>query len=308
MVNFGLNSASLLGIVLALCGAGLFFLRSVRPELSRDYDIVFAVIGLICGSILLFQGWRLDPILAFGQFLLAGTSVFYAAESVRLRGSSTAQARRNSKIVDDDRPVSSRVRVEAELDQLEPYEDDYYDYDAEPNFEYRRLRGYDDPNTSRRSAYDDEADSRSTRSSRSRTSNRRSASSPDRRESSRPRSSATPSSRSRRPSTSRPQRPGYEDSYDAWSENDFDNDVDRRPPSSRPSRGSTPDAPRRRSRRPASSADYVDYQPLDPQDLGRSYQDDEGYNDEPYDNPSNSPEAPQDEHSDTAEDLKGSEY
>jgi hypothetical protein len=39
MVNFGLNSASVLGIFLAVAGAGLYFLRTVRPELSRDHDI-----------------------------------------------------------------------------------------------------------------------------------------------------------------------------------------------------------------------------------------------------------------------------
>jgi len=58
MVNFGLNSASILGIFLAVAGAWLYFLRSVRPELS-EITISFAAIGLLCGFILLFQGWRL---------------------------------------------------------------------------------------------------------------------------------------------------------------------------------------------------------------------------------------------------------
>ena len=35
---------------------------------------------------------ELDPILQFGQFLLAGTTVFFAYESVRLRGVATDQA------------------------------------------------------------------------------------------------------------------------------------------------------------------------------------------------------------------------
>jgi hypothetical protein len=76
MVNFGLNSASILGIFLAVAGAGLYFLRSVRPEVSRDYDIFFSAVGLLCGLILLFQGWRLDPILQFGQLLLTGSTIF----------------------------------------------------------------------------------------------------------------------------------------------------------------------------------------------------------------------------------------
>ena len=69
MVNFGFNLASLLGIFLAVAGAGLYFLRNVRPELARDHDIFFAAVGLLSGFILIFQGWRYDPIMQFGQLL-----------------------------------------------------------------------------------------------------------------------------------------------------------------------------------------------------------------------------------------------
>jgi hypothetical protein len=143
MVNFGLNSASILGIFLAVAGASLYFLRSVRPELSRDHDIFFAAVGLLCGFILLFQGWRLDPILQFGQFLLTGSAIFFAVESIRLRGVATEQARRNTPIVDRERPVSrTRVYTEAELDQIEAY-----DYEGTPNYDSPRLRGYEEPTT-----------------------------------------------------------------------------------------------------------------------------------------------------------------
>ena len=144
MVNFGLNAAAILGLFLAVAGAGLFFLRSIRPELARDYDIFFAAVGLLCGIILLFNGWRLDPILQFGQFLLTGTTIFFAFESIRMRGVATEQARRNTPIVDRDRPVSkTRVYTEAEFDQIDPY-DNVYD-GAKPNYSSPRLRGYDDP-------------------------------------------------------------------------------------------------------------------------------------------------------------------
>ena len=109
MVNASLNWASIVGIVLAVCGAGLYFLRSFKPALARDYDVFFAAIGLLCGGILFFQGWRLDPILQFGQFLLAGTTVFFAYESVRLRGIATDQARRSSYFDDElELPRSAR--------------------------------------------------------------------------------------------------------------------------------------------------------------------------------------------------------
>ena len=144
MVNFGLNAAAILGLFLAVAGAGLFFLRSIRPELARDYDIFFAAVGLLCGVILLFNGWRLDPILQFGQFLLTGTAIFFAFESIRMRGIATEQARRNTPTVDPDRPVSrSRVYTEAELDRIDPYDNVYEN--AKPNYNSPRLRGYDDP-------------------------------------------------------------------------------------------------------------------------------------------------------------------
>jgi hypothetical protein len=105
VVNASLNWASIVGIVLAVGGALLYFMRSFKPALARDYDVFFAAVGLLCGGILFFQGWRLDPILQFGQFLLAGTTVFFAYESVRLRGVTTEQARRSSYFDDDDEPA-----------------------------------------------------------------------------------------------------------------------------------------------------------------------------------------------------------
>ena len=59
MVNASLNWASIVGIVLAVCGGGLYFLRSFKPALARDYDVFFAAIGLLCGEYYFFKagGW-----------------------------------------------------------------------------------------------------------------------------------------------------------------------------------------------------------------------------------------------------------
>jgi Ycf66 protein N-terminus len=170
MVNFGLNSASVLGIFLAVAGASLYFLRTVRPEVSRDHDIFFAAVGLLCGFILLFQGWRLDPILQFGQFLLTGSTIFFAVESIRLRQVATEQARRNTPTVDRDRPVS-RTRVyreeeyESDRDRIIP--DAYNVYDgATPNYDSPRLRGYEEPqprSSRNRNLRDEEPRTRSSR-------------------------------------------------------------------------------------------------------------------------------------------------
>ena len=113
---------------------------------------------MLCGFILLFQGWRLDPILQFGQFLLAGTTIFFAVETIRLRGAATEQARRNTPIVDKDRPVSrdyreAKVYREEELDELEPY--------GEPRYPRRELTGYDERPHSRNDRYEDKKPGRS---------------------------------------------------------------------------------------------------------------------------------------------------
>ena len=138
MVNASLNWASIVGIVLAVCGGGLYFLRSFKPALARDYDVFFSAIGLLCGGIFFFQGWRLDPIQQVGIFLLTGSTVFFAYESVRLRGVATDQARRSSYFDDDsipDVPRNARGRFNDDYERFDeaerpsrrfkPQEDDF---------------------------------------------------------------------------------------------------------------------------------------------------------------------------------------
>lgn len=242
MVNFGLNSASILGLFLAVGGAMLYFIRTIRPELSRDYDIFFAAVGLLCGLILIFQGWRLDPILQFGQFLLTGCTVFFAVETLRLRGIATEQARRSTPIVDDDRPVSRVYR--AELDQIEPYENE------EPQYDNPRLRGYQEPRQNRRAGYENE-DPRSSK-------NRRNGDF----------SKENPKSR-------RPNRPPVDDGYDPRLEEGTGDRSFNREPSRGQQRRPATKKPKNRSASPADlgrsyyddfepgSEDYVDYQPVD---------------------------------------------
>jgi hypothetical protein len=89
MVNASLNWSSIIGIFLFVWGliGGFLALPQVFFNLQRRADTSPAVIGKtliniiqglerlfllpLCGGILFFQGWRLDPILQFGQFILA---------------------------------------------------------------------------------------------------------------------------------------------------------------------------------------------------------------------------------------------
>ena len=68
MVNASLNFASLCGIFLGLLGL-LLLIRS-----GNRINLFIGIINIICGLILFFQGWRLDPILQFSQSLLVGSN------------------------------------------------------------------------------------------------------------------------------------------------------------------------------------------------------------------------------------------
>nr|BDW36367.1 Ycf66 protein [Barbula unguiculata] len=85
MIHIELGPSTIIGIGLIVVGILLYALRIREPNVSRDYDSFFSSIGLLCGGILIFQGWRLDPILLLSQILLSGTAIFFIAESLYLR-------------------------------------------------------------------------------------------------------------------------------------------------------------------------------------------------------------------------------
>lgn len=298
MVNLGLNPASILGIALAAAGLGLYVLRSIRPELSRDHDIFFAAVGLVSGLILLFQGWRLDPILQFGQFLVAGSAVFFAVESIRLRGVATEQAKRNTPIVDEERPVSRVYR--AELDDLVSFDQ---------RSTTRRIRGSRDsrPNERYDDYWDDDySNDRPAPRSRSTTN-----SAPPRRGGDDWDSEPSPRPRKRRPSRSN-EAPGSMTS-DRREPPAGPRDYRESPPRRRPpteeeasgpvrtvARSTEAPPPRRKRKRPASEeappatrrpapppdediagADYVAYQPIDPSEPDNGDRGDDRRDDRP---------------------------
>lgn len=86
MINIVFGANFILGLLVILAVLILYFLRVVRPELSRDEDIFFTTLGLIYGSILIIHGWRLDPILLFSQVLLVSILLAAGWENIRLRG------------------------------------------------------------------------------------------------------------------------------------------------------------------------------------------------------------------------------
>lgn len=250
MVNFAFGWAGFLGIALIFGGVGLYALRTMRPALARDQDIIFAAIGLLCGGILIFQGWRLDPILQFAQTLSVASAIWFAYEAIRLRSIATEQAKRSTPVVDDERPVSRVYRAEL---------DDYPPLDERDRFPVnRRIRGSREEVRSR-----DEYDN--TRRSPRRGSVER----------------PSLSDRPRRPRSARSSGTSLErpDNWDGWNDGGFDDQRSSspRPPLEESDRASRPrrsrseaDSTRRRSSEYSAgtsdysgSSDYVDYQPVD---------------------------------------------
>ncbi|KAL4860268.1 hypothetical protein ACK3TF_000449 [Chlorella vulgaris] len=85
LVNVDLSPSVILGVGLIFSGLSLVQVRRVKPWISKDYDIVVSSIGFLVGGILIFQGWRLDPLLLFGQLLTTGAALSFAVEALRLR-------------------------------------------------------------------------------------------------------------------------------------------------------------------------------------------------------------------------------
>lgn len=261
MVNFGFNSASILGIFLALSGAGLYLMRSLRPEISRDHDIFFAAVGLLCGGILLWHGWRLDPILQFSQLLLSSTAIFFAVESIRLRGATTVNREkgrsRGNSYVEEDRTVSRVYRAE-----LEETEDNGYD-DYEEEIPRRRLQGTA-VKSPRRQTYEEEAP-RNRRPRR-----------PSGDDYPQPASPSNP----RRPRPATPRREDYNDVSDQWYD-DGPNLRKNYPPANSSPSGRNPKRRPKSPRDIASSVgtEYVDYQPIEPSDNQDNYPEGDRTND-----------------------------
>jgi hypothetical protein len=97
MLNFSFGPNIFLGILVSFGVLILYFLRNVKPEIARDEDIFFATIGLLYSCILMVHGWRLDPILLFGQVLIIVTVLVAGWENIRLRGLIASMAKKQNR-------------------------------------------------------------------------------------------------------------------------------------------------------------------------------------------------------------------
>ncbi len=100
-VNFGANSASLLGLIYVVYA--MFYLVLIVVLLFKRarrlgywalvaYLIQLIIVPIImfsCGLILTFQGWRLDPIFQLTQVLLAGLIIYLSLKDIVINGIGT---------------------------------------------------------------------------------------------------------------------------------------------------------------------------------------------------------------------------
>ncbi|WP_242038082.1 Ycf66 family protein [Tolypothrix sp. FACHB-123] len=93
-VNFGFNIASLLGIIYIIFGIFymIFMVTLLFRRASSLNGIAFVIyllqallvpsVMLLVGFIFVFQGWRLDPILQFAQFLLTILIIYFSVKDL----------------------------------------------------------------------------------------------------------------------------------------------------------------------------------------------------------------------------------
>jgi Ycf66 protein N-terminus len=98
-VSFGIPAALLFGLILILASLGLFLTSKFKPDLYQESDNIYAVIGIICGLLLLIS-LDLGAAMAFQQLLMIGAliSIMWQfmqvrAENKRLKGGGRSAGR-----------------------------------------------------------------------------------------------------------------------------------------------------------------------------------------------------------------------
>jgi Ycf66 protein N-terminus len=256
-VNFN-TPALLFGLILLVASISLFIFGRLKPELQRDSDSLYAIVGVVCALILFGSAFDLSLGMSFQQLLMIGALIALMWQNIQARqpknlaerrggvlddmrawGSGREKSRRSAPMVDDDRRV-----YRAELDDLAPLED------PRTNRRIRGGREVDDWESSRRSTRRSEYADNTPRRPRGSLNGSPMVDDEDDRPRLRAARALPPDRSVERVNTSwdddrpvrRPRRSDAESS------------------SSRPPRTSSESSRRRRS---SESSDYVDYQPLD---------------------------------------------
>lgn len=101
-MSFGIPAALLFGLVLILASLSLFLTSKFKPDLHQESDNIYAIVGIICGLLLLIS-LDLGAAMAFQQLLMIGSIVTLMwqfiqvrAENKRLKGGGRSAGRETS--------------------------------------------------------------------------------------------------------------------------------------------------------------------------------------------------------------------
>jgi len=85
MLNFIIEPASILGILVGFVMLVFYLILVTYPKLAFQEDIFIITLGLVYSCIILIHGWRLDPILVFAQGVIVSILLISGWSSLRLR-------------------------------------------------------------------------------------------------------------------------------------------------------------------------------------------------------------------------------
>jgi hypothetical protein len=269
-VNGFSTPALLFGIILLIASIGLFFWGRLKPELARESDNVYSIIGIICAVILFISSFELNLIQSFQQLLMIGSVIALMWENIQKRDPVAMSPRR-----DDDRAPRRPYRAE--------YEETGYSGNAGSRFGGSDDRGgrglprrdYDDrgsaPKNDRYLGSEEPKLSRDAgRGSRRNRDEEMNSARDNSWGDEPPRTIPERSSRAERPERERPsERPRRDDMAPPARRGNENGDVER-PRRRRPEEGS--DRPRRprNDREDIPAADFVEFTP-EPKDKGSSW-------------------------------------
>ena len=83
-MGFGISAASLFGLVLVIASLSLFVTSKLKPSLYEDSDNIYVIAGVLCGLILMVN-IDLNPAMSFQQLLLLPATITLMWRFVNLR-------------------------------------------------------------------------------------------------------------------------------------------------------------------------------------------------------------------------------
>ncbi len=122
-MNFGIPAPLLFGLILVVASVSLFLTSKLKPELHQESDNIYAVIGIVCG-LLLLTDLSLGIGMSFQQMLMIGSVITLMwqyiqvrAENKKLKGGGSMGGRASS----GREPVARRSGYAAKIDEEPEY-------------------------------------------------------------------------------------------------------------------------------------------------------------------------------------------